>query len=755
MTSKVEAGRGAPAVGIAGTLRRSLAAWRRHPQMTLLVVLVLVVQQLYHTFFAYNLKLIIDLVQKGGTLGRLAQILFTLAAGFAIFALTTMYGEKIIARAAGLIMGDFRRHLYDKLLGMSADSYSRTPLGDILARFTTDLETIQVGFTQATFYTMLLVLSLLINVPVMFTLEWRLTLLALILLPFIMLFNRRFIPQAGEATYTFKQTQGALANTVQETVRAQMVVKAFSLQGMLSKRFAVEVANLIEVTVRSRFSIAIVSKGSALLLTAIQIMVIMAGAALALRGELSAGSLVAFISIIGVVTGDTLNFSKTVVPALIDAGASLRRADGILQLPPTIVDAPGARPLPRLRGQIRFDEVDFGYTSEQLNLTRLSLAIHQGQSVAFVGPSGSGKSTVLGLLQRFYDPLRGHILLDGQDIAAMTQDSLHGQIGVVFQENFLFNTSVRENIRLARLDATDAEVEAAARAAEIHDVIMTLPQGYDTSVGEAGGRLSGGQKQRIAIARAILRDPAILVLDEATSALDPGTEAAINDTIARLAHGRTVIAVTHRLASVTGLDQIFVMQKGRLVEQGTHRSLLDQHGLYHELWQKQSGFEVSDDGRFAQVDAGRLKRMRLFEQVEIDKLSHFANQFRSEFFDAGQDVIVQGQAGDKLYLIVRGTVDVLARDGAGVEQQVDHLEDGDHFGEMALLLEQPRSATVRTATPSLLLSLSREQLMLMLERFPETRPAIEQRIAQSQSNLAALRGRAPASANAPAPAGAH
>lgn len=728
-------------VGMFNTLRRSAAAWRRHWQMGLLVLLVLLVQQLYQTLFAYSLKLIIDLVQKGGAVTQLALILLALASSFAIFAFVTMRGEKLIARAAGVIMGDFRRQLYDKLLGMSAESYTHTPLGDILARFTNDLETIQVGFTQSTFYTVLLVLGLLINVPVMFSLEWRLTLLALILLPFILVYNRRFVPRAGEATYTFKQTQGALANTVQETVRAHMVVKAFSLQGLLSERFAQQVANLVEVTVRSRFAIAIVSKGSGLLLTLIQIVVIMTGALLALRGELSAGSLVAFISIMGVVTGDTLNFAKTVVPALIDAGASLRRADGILQMPPTIVDIPGARSLPRLNNEIRFDGVDFGYSPTHLNLAHLDLVIRQGQAVAFVGPSGSGKSTVLGLLQRFYEPLRGQVLFDGHNIGAATQESLHGQIGVVFQENFLFNTSIRENIRLARPQATDSEVEAAARTAEIHDLILTLPHGYDTSVGEAGGRLSGGQKQRIAIARAILRDPAILVLDEATSALDPGTEAAINETISHLAHGRTVISVTHRLASVTGLDQIFVLQKGKLVEQGTHRSLLEKRGLYYDLWQKQSGFEVSGDGRFAQVDAARLKRMRLFEQVELDRLSHFADQFHSEFFDTGKDVILQGDKGDKLYLIVRGTVDVLVRDPSGIERHVEQLEDGDHFGEMALLLDQPRTATIRTTTPSLLLSLSREQLMSMLERFPECQPAIEQRIAQSQSNLAALQNR--------------
>ena len=409
------------------------------------------------------------------------------------------------------------------------------------------------------------------------------------------------------------------------------------------------------------------------------------------------------------------------------------------------MNAVDAQPLPRLREQIRFVGVDFSYFGERLQLQGLDLAIGQGQQVAFVGPSGSGKSTVLGLLQRLYEPRAAPSASMAMTSPQPPRTSLRGQMGVVFQDNFLFNTSIRENIRLARPEATDADVEAAARQAEIHDFIVALPDGYETDVGEAGGRLSGGQRQRIAIARAILRDPAILLLDEATSALDPGAEAAINRTIDQLAPGRTVISVTHRLASVTGMDQIYVMHKGRLIEQGTHRSLLERCGLYFELWQKQSGFEVSNDGRFAQIDADRLKQVQLFESIDADRLAHFAAQFRSEFFEAGQNVIVQGEAGDKLFVIVRGTVDVFIKDETGQEHFLDCMEDGDYFGEMALLLNQPRSATIRTVTPSLLLSLSSEQLFRMLDEFPECRAAIDRRITQSQANQAALRNRVAAS----------
>lgn len=726
-------------IGLVATLRRSAMAWRPYWRVGLVILLALFVQQLFLTFFAYSLKVIVDIVQGKSSRFSLGLIFAGLAVGFVLTTLAGLGGEKLIARASGLLMGDMRRQLFAKLQVMSVDLSTRWPLGDILGRFTGDLTVIQAGFTQATFITCLAAIGLLINVPVMLWLDWRLALLSLLSLPLILATNRHFVPRAGQATYLLRQTEGALANTVQETVRAQFVIKAFGLQRLLTERFDRQVDHLGDVMVRSRFAIALVGKSSSTLILFIQLVVTTVGAVLALRGDLSAGSLVAFLSILGVVSRDTYEFAKKAVPAFIEAGSGLRRVDEILQATPGVLDAVDAQPLPRLREHIRFTQVDFSYSDEQLQLASVDLVIPQGQQVAFVGPSGSGKSTVLSLLLRFYEPQRGCITFDSHDIAAATQDSLRGQMGVVFQENFLFNTSIRENIRLARPEATDAAVEAAARQAEIHDFILALPHGYETDVGEAGGRLSGGQRQRIAIARAILRDPAILLLDEATSALDPGAEAAINQTISRLARGRTVISVTHRLASVTEVDQIYVMQNGRLVEQGTHRSLLDQRGLYFELWQKQGGFEVSKDGRFAQIDAQRLKQVRLFETIDSDRLAYFANQFRSEFFEAGQDVIVEGEAGDKLYVIVRGIVHVLIRDETGKEHMLDCMEDGDYFGEMALLLDQPRSATIRTVTPSLLLSLSSEQFMAMLDQFPECRVAIDQRIAQSQANQAALR----------------
>ena len=724
--------------GITTVLRRSAAAWRPHWRLGLLIVLALLVQQLFLTFMAYCLKLIVDTIQTGGNEQALLYISVALVTGFALSSLAGLGGEWLTARSGGLLMGDLRRQLFAKLQTMSADFYSRTSSGDILTRFTSDLEVVQIGFTQATFNTVLTALALLINVPVMLMLEWRLGVMALMSLPLILLANRQLVPRASAATYALKQTEGAVANIVQETVRAQLVVKAFELQARLGERFGRELDHLIKITTRSRFAVALVGKTSSLLIQFIQIAVTVTGALMAIRGDLSAGSLVAFLSILGLVSKDTYEFAKKVVPALVEAGSGLRRVDEILRVAPAVVDSAAARPLPRLTRHIRFENIDFGYSGEQVILRQLNLTILPGQSVAFVGPSGSGKSTVLSLLLRFYEPTRGRILFDEHDIGQATLASLRAQMGVVFQDNFLFNTSIRENIRLSRPDATDQMVEEAARAAEIHDLISSLPRGYDTGVGEAGGRLSGGQRQRIAIARALLRAPAILVLDEATSALDPGTEAAINSTLAHLGQGRTVISVTHRLQVASEADQIFVLQGGVLVEHGAHHALLAQAGLYRQLWQKQTGFDVSDDGRQARIEPQRLRQMPLFAAVSLEELEAVADQFASEYYAANETIFAQGESGDRLYILVRGQVAVLATDVQGREQQIETLEDGDHFGEMALLQDRPRSASIKTLTPCVVISLSRRRFKRLVERFPAMQPAIDRRMARSAENLTSL-----------------
>jgi ATP-binding cassette, subfamily B, bacterial len=312
------------------------------------------------------------------------------------------------------------------------------------------------------------------------------------------------------------------------------------------------------------------------------------GAYLATKGQITIGTFVTFESAFWEVSYNIAHVMHF-IPVSIQSAAAVRHIQEMLDEPTRGADRPGAPDLPRITHDITFDRVGFQYEGSQTPvLDNLSLKLDVGKSIAIVGPSGSGKSTLLNLILRLYVPDEGRVAIDGVDIRRVTLESLRRHMAVVFQENMLFNMSIRENIRLGKEGATDEEVVGAARKAEIHRYIMSLPQKYDTPVGERGDTLSGGQRQRIAIARAIIRNPSVLLLDEATSALDQTTEAAINRTLLKVAKGRTMIWSTHRLASVVEMDEIIVLSGGKVIERGSHAKLLAANGVYRKLWDDQT-----------------------------------------------------------------------------------------------------------------------------------------------------------------------
>jgi ATP-binding cassette, subfamily B, bacterial len=729
-------------VSIWGVLRRAAQAWFRHPWFVLLTFVAVLVQQLFTTGFALSLKLIIDNVQNGTNEPPLALIVGGLLAAFVLVALVSIVSEQINARMNVLILNDIRRRLHNQLQRLSADFHAHVKPGDVLTAFNSDMRAAEVAYTQAFLNTIVTAITLAINIPLLIQLEWRLALLLVVLLPALLIFVGRMLPRMLAAIARLRESETEMLNAVQETLRAHQVIRTFLIQPLIAERFEQKLTRMGQGVLQVRLTNSLISKTSSLGVLLIQLLVMLLGATLVFYGLTGVGTFVSFMSLMGAVTNESYDFTKKTVPQLIDASSGIDSIEKLINAPISVADAPDARPAPPFSHQIAFEHVSFGYTATSQNLKDVTLAIPYGRSVAFVGASGSGKSTALGLIMRSYDPRAGRVWIDGADMRAVTQASLRSQMGAVFQESFLFNTTIRENIRMGKPGASDAAIEAAARAAEIHDMIVAQPDGYETQVGEGGGRLSGGQRQRIAIARAILSDPRILVLDEATSALDPGVEAAVNATLAQIARGRTVIAVTHRLQTVKRADTIFVMQDGALVEQGTHEALLEAKGLYHALWEKQSGFEVSKDGRFARVEAERLRAITLFANLPNAVLQEIAKQFHSEYVEQGQAVIHQGDEGDKIYLIARGRVSVGIARADGGTHVIDTLEEGDHFGEMALLANQPRNATVTASAPCLLLTMTKDNLLALVDRFPEIGAALQARMQASLRNLKAAQASA-------------
>jgi ATP-binding cassette, subfamily B, bacterial len=698
---------------------------RPHWLQAILLMLLLLVDVVFTTAWPLGFKVIIDGALQQRDQRQLAIILAILFTGVLLASIASVARDWLYAFLSSQVVHDVRAQIFDHLQRLSLDFYYQTGTGNILARFSSDLLSVESAITTVMASLVLNSLTILLGAALLFWLEWHLALITVAGLIVCVAAPHTLTNRAAAGSLETKQLQAELADSVQENVNAQTIVKAYGLEERSSKGFRNESRRLAEVTRRFNFLTFVIERLPNATILIFEIIVIGVGISLVFYGYRTLGTIVAFHAVFLNIAASVGGLAN-IMPVVLSSLGGLHRIEEVLDETPSVRDEPGAPALPRFSRAIEFRNVAFGYAPGDRTLENVSFEIQSGRFVAVVGPSGSGKSTVLSLLPRFYDPSTGEITFDGHDIRRSAQESLRAQIGIVFQENALFNITIRDNIRLGNVFADDLAVEQAARAAEIHDFIISLPDGYKTYAGESGSRFSGGQLQRIALARALIRKPAILLLDEATSALDPLTESSVNATIARVAREGTVVCVTHRLSTVVSADHILVMERGRVAEQGRHAELLRRNGVYAQLWRKQAGFRLNTEGDQAGVEPERLKDFPILSQLDDDILAELPQQFVTEQYPARRTVIVQGDPGNKFYIIVRGIVDVLVRHEDGKEDRIAVLRDGDYFGEIALLKDVPRTATLRTYAPSVFLTLERTDFNALLERAPQLRESLEQ-----------------------------
>ena len=567
---------------------RLLSYIKPYQQRLIEAVVCIVVAAAANLYLPWVIKDMIDKVLAARDMDMLNLICVGIVVIFFIRGIF-YYGQGYLVSYIGQrVIVDVRDVLFRKLQRLPISFFDRHQTGEVMSYISNDVAALQSALVERMVEMMTESAIFFGSLVMMVLLDWKLSILTLITVPLVGLAMDIFGKKVRSAGAVIQARMSDITALMQESISSERVVKSFVREEFEIDRFHTQnELNFRAVMKDAQLSSLLTPTVEFLAALAVTVIIWFGGKEV-VDGVITAGTLVAFLTYAVNLANPVKRLSR-IYAQIQKAMAGADRVFALLDMEETVTSAPGAKTLPPVEGRVCFSDVSFSYREDVPALTDLTFTAEPGQMIAFVGPSGAGKSTVTNLIPRFYDVTGGSITVDGYDVRDVTTESLRSQIGIVPQETVLFSATVRENIRYGRLDATDAEIEAAAKSANAHDFIMALPEGYDTEIGERGANLSGGQRQRIAIARAILKDPRILILDEATSALDTESEKVVQAALDRLMVGRTSFVIAHRLSTIIGADRIYVLDGGRVREQGTHEELLAAGGLYAGLYQIQYG----------------------------------------------------------------------------------------------------------------------------------------------------------------------
>jgi subfamily B ATP-binding cassette protein MsbA len=519
----------------------------------------------------------------------------------AVFGAISSYFEKYLTTSVGQwVMHDLRRVLYSHIQRLSLSYHDQKRTGDLISRCTTDIDAVQSLISQVMLGMLVNVLTLVGMMLVMLYLNWAFTVIALMVAPALFFVVYHYTHRIKNASRALRQQEGEVVSVLEEVLSSIRVVKAFAREDYEQKRFERESRESVEKALRARNFKAKLPPIVEIIVACGTCLVLWYGARLVLAGSLTGGELLVFLLYLGKMYKPMRELSK-MTDTISKADVGWERIREVLENETQVRDLPGAKRAPRFQGKIEFEHVRFAYNGNGAVLEDLTFDIKPGQMVALVGPTGAGKTTIVSLLPRFYEINGGTIRIDGTDIRRLKQKSVREQISFVLQETLLFRATVAQNIAYGKPQATHEEIVRAARLANADEFIDRMPEGYETMIGERGVTLSGGQRQRITIARAIIRDSPILILDEPSAGLDAESEKLVFDALDKLMEGKTSIVIAHRLATVRRADKIFVIDGGRVVEQGTHEELLRQSGLYARLYELQFRGEEEEQREMVMV----------------------------------------------------------------------------------------------------------------------------------------------------------